>query len=460
MTVGNKARLDTGPILEATAVLLTNVEWRQRVVERVVPLSPDHYELRRSYQFEVPPDLIQGADVGDELEVLLPVCWMAKHALLDFDITNEAGAPLHVLERRSIAGALSQILDAWKEDIAGLKGVILPPGRLESVCVASLDPWETARHRGLDRGVTELDSLCDYLNQLLPYRVAPIDVDDHFRAGRELSSQLYSTIVRDSSDRDSDSSLTVGAILAPYLEPLPNDATELKNVIAAHQSAIGDVIAIANADPEALGWLTLAAESGVRWPLLVRTRVAVGRPFLIKLREVRESGRPDDPKVFVHRADLNAARSYHLQVQSPDHAVWIPAAPTANTADGETRGAFDLFENSDLTHELFATYTSLDPRPDWVNVEIRFSLRWQNAIGYWYALALVIGALVAAFSVRVDVSLAALFTIPTTIVSAFLLARDAPLTARYLNKWRLALAILSVALWLIAGAKAIMNYSG
>jgi hypothetical protein len=49
----------------------------------------------------------------------------------------------------------------------------------------------------------------------------------------------------------------------------------------------------------------------------------------------------------------------------------------------------------------------------------------------------------------VSESRAAVLTIPTTLVSGFLLARDAPLAARFLRRWRGLLALLSAALWAI-----------
>ncbi len=442
--------VSTEPVLETTAVLLTNPEWRQRVVEKVIPRSADHYELRRSFQFEIPTGLVK----GKHQDVLLPVCWLPKRALLDFDITDEHGHPLHILERRSIGGVMSEILDAWKGDIPALKDVDFDIQRIESVCSASLHPWETARRRALTEGKPGADSICDYLNALLPYRVSPARMGERFDQGLSLMRRLDILTQRDADQSGAASTFAVGPILAPYLVPRPKDQSELCDAIDRHHEAVSQAIEIAERDDDALGWLTVLADAGIKWPLLVRVAVPIGQPFLVKTRELRESGRPGDPRIFVHRSDLAAARSYHLHVQSPDQAVWIPVEPTARRADGTTFGALDLFENSDLTGELFTAYTSLDPRPDWVDFEIGFRLRWPSILGYVYALALVAAALLAAVARPVDAAMASVLTIPTTLASAFVLARDAPLAARFLRRWRLALIGLSLALWFVALWKA------
>jgi hypothetical protein len=412
-------------------------------------MSPDQYELRRSYQFEVPPGLIADTELGQSMDVLLPVCWMAKHALLEFDLVDDSGGPLYVLERKSIAGALSVILDGWREDIPGLSGIGLSPESVESVCVASLDPWETARELSLRRGASEVDAVCDYLARLLPFRVAPSHVSRLWSEGRDLAERIDRIVGPDVAESEHFSTLAYGAILAPYLVPRPSNPDELAIAIGAHQTALAQITDLAVEDDDVRGWLGLLAESGRRWPLLTRTEITAGKPFLVKMREVRDSGDPH-PNVFVHRADLTAARSYHLQIRVPDQSVLISGEPEATAMDGTTRGTSDLFENTDMTLEQFATYTSMDPRPDRVDVTVRFKMRWQTRVGYWFALVLTISGLAFAFGSEIDAELASVLTIPTTIVSAFLVARDTPLTARYLQWHRLALVGLNLLLWGVA----------
>ena len=43
----------SGQILETTARLITAGVRRQRVVEQIKPLSADHFDLKRSFPFEV-----------------------------------------------------------------------------------------------------------------------------------------------------------------------------------------------------------------------------------------------------------------------------------------------------------------------------------------------------------------------------------------------------------------------
>lgn len=443
-------------MLEATAVLLTNpLQWRQRVVEQVVPVSADHYELRRSFQFEIPTELF-GETAEGPIDALIPVCWYSKHALLELDVFSETGTPLHVLERRSIAGVLSQILDAWLIDVAGSR-FSLSSSTLESACVASLDPWTTAQSR--TKGCDER-ALQAYLQSLLSIDVAIEETESLLVEGRLLSARAYELLERDSWPADCDNTFLVAPLLAPYLAPRPTSVGELLETCRGHHTVVESLLRAASSEPEVLGWFATAVEAGVRWPLLTQMTVEPGKPFLIKTREIRDSGRPGDPRTFVHRADLYSARSYHLQVRSPGQSVWIQGEPTAITPSGDAMGAFNLFENSEQTNERFTTYTSLEPRPDSLEVTLRFKLHTIGVFGYWFAIILVVTALAAALSGTVDVEAAALLTIPTTIVSAFLLVQETPLTARFLRNRRVFLITGSLVLWVVAIYRAVFAVNG
>lgn len=442
--------VDNSRVVDATGRLLASAEWQQRVVEKVRPLSADHYELRRSFQYEIPRNLVADlVGIEGELDVFLPVCWLPKYALLEFDIRSGEGEPLILLERRSAAGVLANLLEAWRLQVAALESLDFDARLVESVCSASLTPWSVYRQRSQSRGASDVDATAAYLSALLSFPVAALDVGDALDNGRALASEIYHQVGRDHDYRDRDNAFVVAPLLAPYVDPEILDRPALGEFFEDHSRRVRSVADAARSSDEAYDWCALLAELGIRWPVLVKTRVTVEQPFLVKVREIRESGDRHHPRVFKHRSDLGAARSYHLHVSAPDPSVKIAGEPVATRSDGEQVGADNVFENAELTDQLFVMYTSFDDRPDWVDVHIEFGLRPSSLLGYLYAILLVGGAIVAALGAGVDTGRAALFTIPTTLVSAYLIVGDPPLVARFLRFWRSALILASLSLWVI-----------
>ena len=432
------------PSLELTATLLTDRHWRQRVVEKIRPQSADHYELRRSFQFEIAAQLLDEAPSPRPHPLLLPVCWLPKEALLDLDVTDAAGTPLMVLERRSIAGAMGQILDAWQQEIPGLAGIGFSADLLESICAASLSPWRQEQDRA--QNLPAEHALHKYIKNTLGVRLSPQEASDALERGRALAKEAYNLLQRDSTREELDNTATGAAILLPYLVTRPGDRDGVFDEIDAHHNRIERLLRLAAASDEALGWLWILIEAGVRWPLLVTHRTVLDEPFLIKVRELRPSG-DDRPRVFRHDGDLAAARSYHLDVEVPDPALRIAVAPSAQDLAGVSVGAPEVFESTRWTEELFTAYTSLDDRPDRVSFQVVFGLGFSTRLPYSFALAFVVLALPASFVLNVDPETAAVLTITPTLVSGYLVTRDVALVTRFLLRARLALVAFNVGLW-------------
>ena len=435
---------DYTELLEATARLLTAPEWRQRVVEKLRPQSADHYELRRSFQFEIPQSLMEDIAVKDKVPVLLPVCWLPKEALLDFDVTDGTGSSLIVLERRSIAGALAQILDAWRMQVPELTNLDLSQSRVESICVASLSPWRQAQDRAKRK--PDHEALRSYLADTTEYLLTPRDAQTALDRGRSLAQRAYELLGRTWTPRELDNTATGAAILIPYLEKPPASHDALIASVEAHHDQIEQLIEIASESDDALSWLWILVEAGVRWPVLIRYIATVDEPFLVKIRELRGSG-DDNARVFRHEADIGAARSFHLHVEAPDPSLRIVNEPTALTDTGEEVGAPETFESMKWTQELFAVYTSRAERPDRVSFQITFGLEATAWLPYALALLFVAMALVATALLNVDGATATVLTIPPALVSGFLVTRDTALVARFLFVPRLTLVLLNVGLW-------------
>lgn len=383
------------------------------------------------------------------MPVLLPVCWLPKESLLDLDLTDVTGKSLTVLERRSIAGALAQILDSWRRDVEELANVELPVGRVESICTASLSPWRQAHDRAHGR---DDQALVTYLRDATGFEFAPSDARAMLEKGRSLAMRAYELLGRTWNRPELDNTATGAAILVPYMVETTSSPENLTAILEAHHDHIERLLEIASQSEEAVSWLWIFIEAGARWPVLVPHTAIVDKPFLIKLRELRSSG-DSRARVFRHEADMSAARSYHLQVESPDPSLRVAEEPTAWTDEGEEVGAPETFESMKWTQELFAVYTSRVERPDRVWVEIKFGLQATAWLPYAFAAIFVVLALVAAVRVDVDSATAAVLTIPPALVSGFLVTRDTALVARFLFVPRLVLVLLNVGLWALVLGK-------
>ncbi len=164
------------------------------------------------------------------------------------------------------------------------------------------------------------------------------------------------------------------------------------------------------------------------------------------------NGRPSGdvpPKSFRHRADLSTARSYHLQISSPDPDAVLKQPPTATAPDGSPVGLPHTFEQARRTDEIFSTYISRYPRPQWAEFTITFELRLGAKLAYLYAIILVAVGLVASWRLTVSGEVAAVLTIPTTLAATYLLTTDTSLLAGLRRGWRIALASLSLLLWAV-----------
>lgn len=439
-------------MLEATAVLLTDDSWRRRVIEQMRPVSVDHYELRRSFQFEIPESLFDKSlecDDQGNVEVLLPVCWLPKESLLDFDLRDQVGKPAPILERRSIGGALTTVLDAWQRQIPEMDGIQLSESTIESICSASLSPWHQAHQRRQRlRRVPPGTDLSRYLEESTGFLI-PADASAALlEKGRQLTFSAFEVLGKRLNPEGLDNTAFSGAVLAPYSTQTYLSTEELVDWIDIHHHALERIIIKAKGSDAVTAWLELLVESGRRWPALVPSTVPIGRPFLYKTREIRSSG-SRRPRIFRHRADLASAQSYHIAASAPDPSMRIRRPPEALADDNEPIGAPGTFESFTWSDELFSAYSSLSSRPEQVTFTFTFGLYRDIWFPYVYAILLVAFALGAAVTQGVNAAFAAVLTIPTAIVGGFVVSRDSVLLGRLLRWPRILLMSANLTLWVI-----------
>lgn len=431
----------------ATRKLLTTRAWCQRVVEQLTPLSPDHCEVRTSYQLEIPADLLENGSELDppDLPLVIPVCWLPKRALLGFDLCDEAGLALPVRTRRENAGIVGRV--AFDDQTTRLVISRFDVNRLIAVAASSLGTWEQMREQS---AAPDHDVAIDYLEKGTGIRVLPADAARLLEQGRELAKSIYDVLGLSGwwSRVEQDNPAVSGLLLAAYANPHVQSRQELVEWIDIHHALVADVREEARSRADARDWLTFYITAGVRWPVLITRWTEPGEVFLVKMREIRPSGHASVRK-FVHETDLRSGVSYHLQVHTPDPSVVIAGTIRASAGPGEEVGFPETFETMRQTAELFTTY-SKDERPDRVRFEVRFGLRSHVWASHVFAIAIsVVAALVAGLVADLTPQKAAVLVIPTSLVAAFVANRESTLTARYLDWSRRVLLGISLVVWVL-----------
>jgi hypothetical protein len=429
----------------ATRLLVTTGGWRQRVVEQVRPISPDHYEIRRTFQLEMPPEVFDGMPEDTTLPIVVPVCWLPKRPLLEFDLTDAHGTPKAVLPRIQNAGVVGRIL--FDQQVAHLSTTYFDTPLLVAAAAASVDAW----NQQVDAGSRPADDvLIDYVEQGTGTRIRPSDASRLLEEGRRLTAAAYEVSGLSAwwPPSDKDNPALSGALLVAYADPTVTDRTGLVEWVDHYNARIESVVTEAAGSPEARTWLRMLALAGVRWAVMTTQTCSAGEVFLMKMTEVRPSGHPRVRR-FVHDADLAGADSYHLRIHSPDPSVVIRSVVARGGPDAVI-GFPNTFETTRQTDVLFTAYSMNDDRPDRATFEINLGLRGHVWSSYAMATLIALVAALAVYSVdRLAADMAAVLAIPVSLVSAFVVVRESTITARYLNWPRRVLIGVSLVVWMV-----------
>lgn len=439
----------TPEIVEATARLLDDRHWRRRVVEKVVPLTADHYELRRSFQFEIPIQTLEGLDSNGRVDALLPVCWMPKEPFLEFDLRDSRGEPLPVLDRATNALVVADILDAWRQSSQIAPNDGIDAETIVGVSRSSLAPWYQAERTAKATSPTE--ALRSYYENLLGIQV-PLWQCEHLLAeGSSAESSIREQMENAEEIRSHEHTMLNSALLAPFTRHI-RTTEELITAVQDLAAAIKATSQSAAASTDGPEWLNLLAKASAEWVVLTPMSLTPGETLLVKTVEVRNSG-DRNPRVFRHRADLSAALSYHLNIHAPEPSIKISGYPSISDVAGialDSPGVFDTFRSTD---ELFTAYSSrIDQpeRPVHADVKIRYELYPSALTADRYALGLTLAAVGVAlfFHQQINPAFAAVLLIPTTVVAGFIGTRGSVLVSSFLRRYRTALPILNVGLWI------------
>jgi hypothetical protein len=99
------------PLVEALLVLLANGQrWRHRRVETLTPVSATFVRRRISIDFTVPDELHDGLRLADSEQWLVPLGWLARRQLVNFDLRSAADEPVPLLLGRQTAQVTADLL--------------------------------------------------------------------------------------------------------------------------------------------------------------------------------------------------------------------------------------------------------------------------------------------------------------------------------------------------------------
>src|SRR4051795_4016063 len=99
------------PLVEALLVLLANGQrWRHRRVETLTPVSATFVRRRISIDFTVPDGLHGGLRLGASSQWLVPLGWLARRQLVNFDLRVAADEPVPLLLAQETARLTEDLL--------------------------------------------------------------------------------------------------------------------------------------------------------------------------------------------------------------------------------------------------------------------------------------------------------------------------------------------------------------
>jgi hypothetical protein len=226
----------------------------------------------------------------------------------------------------------------------------------------------------------------------------------------------------------------------------------------------------AEEESKALGLLSAIATYGRRYDAMTEAELPIGASSLLKIsdeRPLRENGRPQPGRPrrvrigpgrlsrlagahwYGHRAILDEARSYHLQLRVPDPAAELDASLIYDP-DAKQYLGIPVFEGVRETKELLALYTSNSERPRhavvWAHVRATREVLVTSLIVVGLAWTVAIYSLFGS----ADADHFAVLAVPTTFAIALLQIREqTPLGSSLQSRAKLAMLAGLVALWIV-----------
>jgi hypothetical protein len=501
MNGNGDASVDLSDKLELTAALLSDPHaWRHRVVEEVTITTTLHYQVWRSYQVLLPDEIVRpflfGAPGVERVRVLLPVATLPKRQLLAFHLLGPDGSP-HCLEtRKSTAGVEAYYLLRLAEQIGVSDTVLkgLPEELLEAICLFMPGTYQ---EKVSSKGDT---AVANYLEEGLEFALSSDDLATARKYAR-LAGGLLATALGE--DRDPLSSAENILLALPLVEPRPGNRDETLTLVHDYWWSVTLIEEEARAraaaameqarrtkdeeeakrlaaeeEAKVRGLLSAIARYGRRFDAMTEAELPIAAPALLKISDERpllENGRPQPghprgvdvrdkgpfsrlwarlshiagAQWFGHRAIMDEASSYHLQLRVADPAAELDAFKIYDP-DAEQPLGIPVFEGVRETDELLALYTSHRERPRqaviWAYVRATPDVLVTSLVVVGPAWTVAIYSLFG----LADPDHFAVLAVPTTFAIALLQIREqTPLGSSLQRGAKLAMLAGLVALWIV-----------
>jgi hypothetical protein len=430
---------------EFTMLLLDDTRaWRQRLIEQLEFGSGDHVRVTSSYQIEIASGLaerfLESSGAG-RIKALLPLTTRSKRPFLDFDLDGPGGEDAHLMMRRSIAAIQAEYLRRLAASgpphaRQALEDGI-PDSLLEAICV-----FTPAVFEAFAAGVEIREALRVYLSDGLGYPVSNTEVANWYGAAREAGAHLV-VALDEPAEPHSSSELVLLAL--PLMEPRPPSPPAAERVVYRYRDAV--MAAFTAGDST---FLSVLAEYGRRWEVIVEAELPLDEPVTMRLVESRPLGLTG--RGWTRQAvALGDARSGHIEARVLDSTVTIDDF-TVTDLHGELV-AIPPLESARRTNEALSLYSSDPDRPYYVEVGLRFrSVPYVRHTILLIATITWLAVLAALFADDNQLlSALALLTVPTTFAATLVGIREqTPLAATLQSRARLNLGAAIAALWAVA----------
>lgn len=439
-----------------TLALLENTwSWRQRLVEEFTFHDAEHLRVTSSYQIELPPAFIQRFSLADaeSANVLLPITTRRKETLVNFDVQVGHTGSGSLLPRAAIADVERLYLQELKETSAVKDSKLsgLTPPLLTAICGFTPATW---REFQIAYAYNADIALREYISQGLNLNVSMSNLVA-WRAQAQSAGDMLIEALEEPPNKESASENVLLAL--PGMDPPPATEGEVSEVVYGYANSVADAYAEGDTGFDILSVL---AEYGRRWEMIIEAQIPTYRPTLVRLGEDRALNLSRE-QTTVQRIALGDAASVHFEARVTDHHVQLKKEFDLRDLWGDPLGV-PTIESAAIQRESLSLYTSVVDRPYYVEITLGVEqapyIKWITP----GAVALTVASLVGVLLVN-GPSIAdrlALLVLPTTFAGSFLLVREeTPLAAVVQETWRRVLGMTLGFMWLSAFVRLILDAS-
>lgn len=442
---------------DITVVLLSQPEYRERVVDEIVLESEGQYRLRRSIQLGPVRELLEDAGfvVADgEQPVVLPLCLLPKSALLDFNVNGPDDNEAFLVRRPVTADRQVYFLRALatahrvetSDEVADL---------LFGLCAFTPGKLYAAREEVPQDDVkVHLRNIAFTLN-LVYERDFPVELLSRWKQLCDESTARLCDHMDVQPDSDSSADVPLLALIE-HPAPTLSDA-EMEAALVAF-AAWQDALFAAGAY-DVLQWLWTF---GRRYTALIETRVDPDRMALLKMSERREldvtwrltNTRPLPSFRASGRFELqlDEGQSHHLRIKSEDENIGLLGSPRIVGETGDPVGSA-FIDGTAPSVDGYALYTSDPDREGHVQITmpLRLSGDVRRSLALTYGLAGAAALVAIGWWDSLDNAAISLLTLPATFSATVLLVRErTSLSAKILRWYKNTLVLAIGVLWLFS----------